>query len=112
MKRLMLATVALSLLATPAAFAGEWGGRHHPQPEFGMQYQPAKPYRHWQPEVKKPHWKKGQRLSNWKQRQQRRDYKRHGLRKPGRGHEWVRVGNDYLLIAITSGIIAGLIAAK
>lgn len=104
MKRLILSTLALTLLATPAALAGEW--RDYPsQSRHEMRFQPPKPHRHWQPEVKKPHWKKGQRLSNWKQRNSLRDWKRHGLRKPGRGQEWVRIGNDYLLISIGNGLI-------
>lgn len=41
-----------------------------------------------------------------------REYKRYGLRAPGRGQRWVRYGNDYLLVTITSGAIASIIAGR
>jgi Ni/Co efflux regulator RcnB len=111
MKRLMLATVALSLLATPAALASDWYC-YHLQPRFGMQFLPAKPFKFWQPELKKQHWKKGQRLSHWEQRQAFYDWKYYGLRRPGHGQQWIRIGNDYLLIVISTGLVAGFIAAN
>jgi len=40
-----------------------------------------------------------------------RDYGRYGLRRPGPGQEWIRVGNDYVLVSILSGIILGAIVA-
>ncbi|TIQ49916.1 MAG: hypothetical protein E5X61_12930, partial [Mesorhizobium sp.] len=36
---------------------------------------------------------------------------RYGLRRPSRGQEWIRVGNDYLLVSVVSGIIFGAIVA-
>ena len=39
------------------------------------------------------------------------DWHRHGLRRPPAGHRWVRVGNDYVLVAAASGLIAGIVAA-
>ena len=58
------------------------------------------------------HWKQGQKYSNWKRHQPIRDYGRYGLHRPGRGQEWIRVGNDYVLVSILSGIIFGAIAAQ
>jgi Ni/Co efflux regulator RcnB len=37
------------------------------------------------------------------------DWRGHHLNAPPRGYYWVQNGNDYLLIAITSGVIAQLI---
>jgi Ni/Co efflux regulator RcnB len=37
------------------------------------------------------------------------DYREHHLRRPPEGHRWVQVGADYVLIAITTGIIASII---
>jgi Ni/Co efflux regulator RcnB len=34
-----------------------------------------------------------------------RDYRHYRLRPPPRGYRWVRADNDYLLVAITTGII-------
>ena len=61
--------------------------------------------------VKRNHWRNGQRYSGWRQHQPIRDYGRYGLHRPGRGQEWIRVGNDYVLVSILSGIIFGAIAA-
>jgi Ni/Co efflux regulator RcnB len=37
------------------------------------------------------------------------DYREHQLRRPPEGHRWVQVGADYVLIAVTTGIIASII---
>ncbi|MBA1141816.1 RcnB family protein [Mesorhizobium neociceri] len=62
--------------------------------------------------VKRSHWRNGQKYSSWKRHQPIRDYGRYGLHRPGRGQEWIRVGNDYVLVSILSGIIFGAIAAQ
>lgn len=118
MKRLVLSAVALSMLALPVAQA-----QSAPMQNMKVERQqtnewnkrPGGPDRfHAKPSQKKhvQHWKKGQRVPDWKRKQAVRDYHRHGLRKPGFGRQWVRVGNEYLLISLFSGIIAGLIAAQ
>jgi len=33
----------------------------------------------------------------------------HKLQRPPRGHQWVQIGGDYVLVAITTGIIASII---
>jgi Ni/Co efflux regulator RcnB len=39
------------------------------------------------------------------------DYRHyHGLRRPPRGYHWVRNGNDAVLVAISTGIVASVIA--
>ncbi|WP_417692932.1 RcnB family protein [Roseibium sp.] len=40
------------------------------------------------------------------------DYRKHGLKKPPQNHRWVRYNNEYVLIAIGSGVIASIIAAN
>jgi len=37
------------------------------------------------------------------------DWRIHGLPPPPRGHEWVQIGPDYVLVAIATGLIANLI---
>lgn len=37
------------------------------------------------------------------------DHRGHRLAPPPRGHQWVQVGSDYVLIAITTGLIANII---
>lgn len=38
-----------------------------------------------------------------------RDYQRYKLSAPPRGSHWVRAGNDYLLVALATGIIANVL---
>ncbi|MEX6505982.1 RcnB family protein [Jiella sp. M17.18] len=40
------------------------------------------------------------------------DWRRHGLHRPGRGQRWVRVGNEYILIAGATGLVASIVAAS
>lgn len=40
------------------------------------------------------------------------DYRSHRLRQPPRGYRWVRTDNNYVLIAITSGIIADIVSQQ
>ncbi|UCI09456.1 RcnB family protein [Mesorhizobium sp. B1-1-8] len=61
--------------------------------------------------LKRNNWRNGQRYSDWRRHQAIRDWHRYGLRRPGPGQEWIRVGNDYVLVSIVSGIIFGAIAA-
>ncbi len=62
-------------------------------------------------QVKRNHWNRGQKYSGWRGHQ-RVDWQRNHLRRPGHGQEWIRVGNDYVLVSILSGIIFGAIAAQ
>ncbi|TPK77980.1 hypothetical protein FJ527_13040 [Mesorhizobium sp. B2-4-18] len=62
--------------------------------------------------VKRSNWRNGQKYSGWRQHRPIRDYGRYGLHHPGRGQEWIRVGNDYVLVGILSGVIFGALAAQ
>lgn len=39
------------------------------------------------------------------------DYGRFGLRAPPRGHQYVRSGNDVVMVAVASGLVASVIAS-
>lgn len=56
----------------------------------------------------RPHWSRGDRLySSYRQPQYYvTDYRRYHLRRPPHGYRWTRVNNDFILVAISSGIIA------
>jgi Ni/Co efflux regulator RcnB len=56
-------------------------------------------------------WRNGQRYANWNHYRPV-EYRRYGLHRPGPGQHWIRVDNDYLLVGIASGIIAGVVAAN
>lgn len=124
MKRLVLAAVAASMLAMPLAqaqAAPQYGQQQYGQsaPQWKKKppvrkAAPAPVYKKYHPPVHKqyhPRWKQGQKMYNWRAYHSVRDYHRYGLRRPAPGQEWIRVGNDYLLVGIVSGVIAGIIAA-
>lgn len=127
MKRLALAAVALSMFAMPALEAQAASARL-PQPiaaqradivQVGQKDVVKKKvvvkknrYGVTKKVVRTTKWKRGHRYSDWRRHREVRDWHRHGLRRPGHGQQWIRVGNDYLLVGIASGIIAGMIAAR
>ncbi|MGW9230471.1 RcnB family protein [Pseudorhizobium sp. NPDC055634] len=108
MKKLVTLMLAATVLAAPAAHAfdhqrGHDRGRHV-----------ERPAKMDKKVVRKHRWSKGHRMSAAERRHMRdvRDYRRHRLSAPPRGHRWVQVDNDFLLVGITSGIIAGIIAGR
>jgi Ni/Co efflux regulator RcnB len=105
-KSAVLAALALSLLAVPAAQAQQ---RHDGGPVYSQQHK-ASPQRHATPprHVQRHQWKRGQHVSNWRRQPVVRDYKRRGLRQPARGQQWVQVDNTYLLISLATGAILNL----
>jgi Ni/Co efflux regulator RcnB len=126
MKRLVLAAVAASFLASPMV-AAQAAPMAVPAVASGanvIHVDWKKPTRHDDRRhvdqrkvvkkkvvVRKSHWKRGERYSDWRRHQPVRDYSRYGLKRPGHGQEWIRVGNDYLLVGIASGLIGAMIAA-
>ena len=57
-------------------------------------------------------WSKGKRLPRDYRGNVVRDYGRYRLPPPRRDQHWVKVNNEYLLIGITSGIIASLVQGR
>jgi len=57
-------------------------------------------------------WARGQRFDRRQARNYRvvTNYRNYRLQAPPRGYRWVRSGNDAVLVAISSGIIASVIA--
>ena len=104
MKRLILITTALSFLAAPMAYAqpNNWQGNHHRNERHVIVKKKI---------VTKKRWQRGARLPHGQHYVAVNDYQRYRLRRPPRGQHWVRVDNQYLLVGITSGIIAALAAA-
>jgi Ni/Co efflux regulator RcnB len=121
MKRFILTAIAASMLATTGAYADQRPyAREQGQFQVAQDYSKHRKSFKQQKHVKKQdvrrhqqkRWGKGQRMQDWKRHGAVRDYHRHGLRKPGRGQQWIKVDNDYLLIAISSGVIAGILAGR
>ena len=57
------------------------------------------------------HWARGQRLPDEYRRNQYvvNDWRSRRLRQPPRGYQWVQADNQYVLVAVATGIIADLI---
>jgi Ni/Co efflux regulator RcnB len=111
MNRLLTASLAALLLAGTAAGAMAQPA-YHGDNGHG-------PYGNGPPGQSQAHrgWTNGQ--SNWRRgghvasgdwdRGERVDYRQHHLRRPGRGYEWRRVDNHYVLAAVATGVIASII---
>lgn len=107
MKRLIATAIALTFTAGSAAMAqphpdNRGNDRGHDRPRV---------------EQKGPQrYARGQRLPSTYRGDNHRvkpaDYRRHGLRQPPRGYRWQKINNDYVLMAITSGLIAEVIAGR
>lgn len=123
MKRIVLSAVAAAMLAA-TALPGQAAPLNAPSPQSNYTHVDWKKdewkRKHDRREMKrKPghreyrrdQWRHGQRYSDWKRHRPVNDWRKYGLRRPGPGQEWIRVGNDYLLVGIMSGVIAGIIAA-
>ena len=112
MKKILLTTIAFSIIATPAAFAQPYKyPQNKEQRANGLEYNEK--YRRHQPVAKKQRWSKGQRLDRAHRRHviQSRDYRRYRLHNPPRGYQWVRVDDDFILVAAATGIISSIIGA-
>jgi Ni/Co efflux regulator RcnB len=112
MKRLLIATTALTLLVAPmsGAFAQGRDDRHDNRGNAMMQRHDND--RH---DNNRGHnWRKGGRIdrSDWNRGQRVSDYRRYHLQAPPRGYEWRRVDNNYVLAAAATGLIMGLVLAN
>ena len=68
---------------------------------------------HDQHYVRHTEWRKGSHISHsdWG-RADRIDWHAHHLRQPPRGYEWREVDGNYVMAAITTGVIASVIIAS
>ena len=116
MKKALILSIAALMIAAHVAQAQSRTDNHWPKAQTELRHGKSESRMVHSHSAKKnlsrKHWAKGQRMNDWKKYGSVNDYKRHGLRKPGQGQRWVRVDNDYVLISIASGIIAGIIAAQ
>jgi len=82
--------------------------RDHDRRDFGRGHNRPDTYYYG---ARGPEWHRGGRLpAQYRERQYVvDDWRAHHLSAPPRGYHWVQVGNDYVLAAIATGIIASLI---
>ena len=116
MKKFILAAVAASMLATPVLAAPDRGHDNN-RGRFEQSHRTVtkrvivqRNDRFNQNQYRK--WQKGQRFEsryaqNYRVISTPRQYR---LRDAPRGYRWVQSGNDAVLIGITSGIIASVLA--
>ena len=117
MKKMISATLAAALLvplASAPATADPDHGRGNDrsdQRDRGDRGDRGE-HRGWDKQANYRAWRAGQRFDQrYATNYQVIDYRRyHRLRPPPRGYRWVRSGNDAVLVAITSGLIASVIA--
>jgi len=106
MKKFILAAAVASMVATPVLAAAP---QQHGRPPAHQVIVKKKVV------VTKPsyrNWRKGERFDSRYARNYRQiDYRKYrGLKAPPRGYRYVQSGNDAVLVGITSGIIAAVIA--
>jgi Ni/Co efflux regulator RcnB len=111
MRRLILATLATTMLAV-SALEGQAAPLNAPvAPQSGVVQVDWKKPAYKSGHKHGPQWRHGQRYSDWRRHKAIRNYRHYHLRRPAAGQEWIRVGNDYLLVGIATGIIASIVAA-
>jgi Ni/Co efflux regulator RcnB len=120
MKRLLTAAMVLSLVGGSAAMAQPYhNDRHDSRNErhddrndrYGNDRYDRHDNGQHRGQYKK--WARGQRLpSEYRTRGHYVDYRRHHLRAPPRGYQWVQVNNDYMMVALATGLIASIIIAN
>ena len=127
MKRLLIATTALTLLVAPLseAFAqnGNWNNDRHDNGRsnaMAMQHQSNDRHDNYRQDNNRHDngnhrgWYKGGRIdrNDWNRGQRVNDYRRYHLQRPPRGYEWRQVDNNYVLAAAATGLIAALVLAN
>ncbi|MEO8302271.1 MAG: RcnB family protein [Rhizomicrobium sp.] len=125
MKRLLIATTALTLLVAPLseAFAQGRNDNRHDNGRTNTTMMNRDNDRHdndrWDNNARHDNgqhrgWHKGGRIdrSDWNRGQRVNDYRRYHLQRPPRGYEWRRVDNNYVLAAAATGLIMSLMLAN
>jgi Ni/Co efflux regulator RcnB len=110
MKKLIIAALAASTLATPVLAAPyQHQNNDHRRTEWRSDYRND---RHDQRQMQNRRWSKGERFDYRQARNYRviSNARQYHLRDAPRGYRWVRSGNDAVMIGITSGIVASVLA--
>lgn len=121
MKKFILAAVAASVIATPVLAAPNDrrdGNRYEQRHDDRRDYRndrrdDRRDYRNDRRNDRQDYrrWSKGQRFDSRYARNYRVvDYRSYHLRPAPRGYRWVQSGNDAVMVGITTGLIAAVIA--
>ncbi|OYY71301.1 RcnB family protein [Sphingomonas sp. 28-63-12] len=126
MKKTILSTIALSMIATPVLAADRRDDRRDTdQRTVIVQKQPSQrtvivqKQTYQAPRYQAPryqaqqnrNWRRGERFDYRQARNYRviNDYRARHLKAPPRGYRYVQSGNDAVLVGITTGLIAAII---
>ena len=104
---------ALAMLAGPAlAQQGPPHDQDHGGPQYGQHSPPPMQHQESQHQAYGPphgSWHQGDRYNGGREAV---DWRHHHLHQPPSGYEWVQSGNQFVMIAVTTGIIASIIAGS
>ncbi len=116
MKKTILSAIALSIIATPALAAD----RHDDRRDTTQRTVIVTKQTYQAPRYEAPryqaqqhrNWRRGERFDHRQARNYRviNDYRARHLKAPPRGYRYVQSGNDAVLVGITTGLIAAVIA--
>ena len=115
MKTFLAGAVALSLLGGTMASAQPYHNDQRRDARYDQRHDTRADQRHdnGRHQAKGHRWNRGDRLpSNYRTRAHYVDYRKHHLRQPPRGYQWVQADNNYALIALSTGLIASIIAGN
>lgn len=113
MKKFIIAALAASVAASPV-LAAPWDNGHDGRGRYEQRHDNGRYDRHDNRggQVQYRSWGKGQRFDS----RYARNYRvisgpsRYHLRPAPRGYRWVQSGNDAVMVGITTGLIAAVIA--
>ena len=109
MKSIMSGAIVVALLSSSAAFAQP--DNHRNQQNGNGNNQQNGQHRGWGQDRGNGHrWNRGERMgyNDWNSAQMV-DYRQYHLRQPPRGYEWRRQNNQFILVAVTTGLIMSII---
>jgi Ni/Co efflux regulator RcnB len=117
MKRLLIATTAVTMLIAPMSesFAQGWDNNRRDDRNTTMSRHDNDRYdNNRRDDNNRHHWRKGGRIerNDWNRGQRVTDWQRRHLQRPPRGYEWRQVDNNYVLAAAATGLIAALVLAN
>lgn len=106
MKKFIIAALAASVVATPVMAAPYYGH------DARGRVEQRNDHRFQQRQTQYRSWHRGERFNQREARNYRviNNYRQYRLQAAPRGYRWVQSGNDAVLVAITSGIIASVLA--
>lgn len=110
LKKYIASAILFGICCAPVAALGQ---QNDHRDDHGQQSDHHDDQRNNHQYVRHQEWRKGyhMRSDDWN-RGQRVDYRTYHLRQPPAGYEWREVDGNYVMAAVTTGIIASVIAAS